>query len=412
MRTTNLMDLFDALREDPLRKEHPFSDDIREANDVLHYPFSSFDDRAEVLTQWCSKRQPCNFGRIAGKNGSIHFCILTDRDLARGDKAVAKKIAEDKLIWKQRAFEGRDNSPHSFMLVIASPRVALAAPDGELRRFADRIQNLADFRPTRRTQSDNGISSDLLYLRHPTDRYCYGYQFNLDFFAAAGDGRWWHDHRVPGGIAFTANATGHMKAWQEWYSEYRGQDRGEFFVKNAMYTVEQAHATHAGTTLGADDVLLDPATEGRATWLLNLVGGRPVKNVTCPFAEGAPKRLVGKDWTTYAGLLHTDHAVRQEFFEASLEAPTRSRPYLMDFTYLYDERQEDYMRFTGGVRLSEQEVYAVIGDPASWIRTTRTSDDSESVVERTAEVEAEIRRRLNVCTQWSDAPELMSPARL
>lgn len=412
MANEDLGTLLDALRRDPFRDEHPFSEDLRDAHAVLHHPFATFDERVEVLKRWFLKRQPCNFGRMAGKYGFVHFCILTERELMAGDKVVAAKISEEKRLWKQKAFDDRRNPPHAFMLVIASPRVALAAPDGELRRFAEGIRDLAGFRPARRASLENAVSSDLLYLRHPTDGNCYGFQFNLDFFASAGDGRWWHDHRVPGGIAFTANNTGHMRAWQEWYSEDRGQDRSEFFVKNAMYTIAQAHASHGAATERPEGSPADPLAEGRVTWLRDLVDDKPMKDVACPFATGAPDRLAGKDWSTYEGLLHTDHAVRREFFEESSQPPTRSRPYLMDFTYLYDKREQDYVRFTAGVRLAEREVYAVIGDPTNWTRTTRAGNSTEPAVERSAEAETEIKQSLDACMRWSDAPELVSPVRL
>lgn len=47
-----------------------------------------------------------------------------------------------------------------------------------------------------------------------------------------------------------------------------------------------------------------------------------------------PSVLEGMDWTRYEGVLHTDHAVRAEFFLDREVAPMKTRPYLMDFTYL------------------------------------------------------------------------------
>jgi hypothetical protein len=56
--------------------------------------------------------------------------------------------------------------------------------------------------------------------------------FNVDFFACAGDGRWWHDHRFPGGIAYTANSTGHMMRFRDWY---QAKDQSEAWgLKQAM----------------------------------------------------------------------------------------------------------------------------------------------------------------------------------
>src|SRR5258706_16401362 len=90
----------------------------------------------------------------------------------------------------------------------------------------------------------------------------------------------------------------------------------------------------------------DPIGQGRVTWLRSLEqNGKPlVEHVDCPLAS-VPGPLEGKDWTRYEGLLHTDHAIRAEFFNDREEAPTSSKPYLMDFTYLYDERQSDFAKF-------------------------------------------------------------------
>ena len=76
--------------------------------------------------------------------------------------------------------------------------------------------------------------------------------------------------------------------------------------------------------------------------------------------------LQGKDWTRYEGVLHTDHAVRDEFFQGRDDPPTATRPYLMDFTYLYDENQADFLEFTGGKQITEDEIFAEIGRQEDW----------------------------------------------
>jgi hypothetical protein len=103
------------------------------------------------------------------------------------------------------------------------------------------------------------------------------------------------------------------------------------------------------------------------TWLIDAgpKGETVVPNVPCPLKD-VPKSLQGKDWTRYEGLLHTDHAIREEFFVPGIIPVTASRPYLMDFTYLYDKRQQDFINFTQGVRVAEDQVYAEIGRPETW----------------------------------------------
>ena len=200
----------------------------------------------------------------------------------------------------------------------------------------------------------NAVTSDFLYLKDPHSGEFYGYRFNLDYFACAGDGRWWHDHRFPGGIAFTANSVGHMIAFRERYQQQAGGR--EWALKQAMVTIR-----NAAPTRGMDGG--EAPEQGRATWLRTLgLDGKPlVAGVACPLSK-VPTTLEGKDWTRYEGVLHTDHAVREEFFLDREVAPMAWKPYLMDFTYLYDELQDEFKEFTGGRPFQVGEVSRKSGD--------------------------------------------------
>jgi hypothetical protein len=393
-----LLSLFDDLREDRTRESRPFSKDILEANALMHHPFALDDDVAEVVRQWCMKRQPCQFGMVAATRGQIHFCVLRERDLAEGDEGIAAKIAEGKRLWKQRAVSERECAPHGFLLVFASPRVALAAPDENLRRFSDKLLELAGWAGKKpRGRHENAVSSDFLFLRNPVEDAYYGFQFNVDYFAAAGDGRWWHDHRFPGGIGFTANSTGHMRHFLDWYAK-PGNDHGQWALKQAMVTIDQAHRTK-GEEGGKKG---DPRAEGRVTWLLPLdERGRPMlRQAACPL-NPTPKQLEGKDWTRYGGLLHTDHAVRAEFFADREDAVTASKPYYMDLTYLYDRTQADFINFTAGVRVSEEEVYAETGRPEKWA--------TRSTGERSGEPSPSVAALVKVCGDWPRIADYANP---
>jgi hypothetical protein len=230
-------------------------------------------------------------------------------------------------------------------------------------------------------------------MKNPQDELFYGFQFNVDFFAAAGDQRWWHDHRIPGGIAFTANSTGHMKAYRDWYED-PGSEHGEWALKQAMITIAQSHPTKAGDS-GAKP---DPGHEGRVTWLRDLdAKGRPlIAQIPCPL-RNVPTKLEGKDWTRYEGLLHTDHAIREEFFADRDEPLTAPSPYIMDFTYLYDRSQEDYVNFTAGLCTLEEEVYAETGRPETW--ATRAEDTFGEL--RTSEQARQAKHLIDVCRAWT-----------
>jgi len=387
MRT--VAELFTLLSGDVWRVTHSFSADMLQANALLHNTSATEDEMAECLALWCQYRQPCQFGRAAAKQGRIHFCFLREVAVSEwSDDEIAEKIGEEKQLWKQRAACEPERAAHSLVIVVASPRVALAAPDQHLRAFSDRILELAGWEPDRRgVRRRNTLTSDFLYLKNPSDGGFYGFRFNADFFACAGDGRWWHDHRFPGGIAFTANSTGHMMRFRDWY---QARDQNESWgLKQAMFTIQNAAPTKLTDSS-------DPLEQGRVTWLRPLdAKGKPlVDNVPCPLAN-VPTMLKGKDWTRYEGLLHTDHAVREEFFFDREVAPTASRPYLMDFTYLYDSKLGDFEEFSRGKRFSDEEVYAEIGRAEDW--THRVSATAGS---RSEEQAASVAEQLLACRHW------------
>jgi hypothetical protein len=93
--------------------------------------------------------------------------------------------------------------------------------------------------------------------------------------------------------------------------------------------------------------------------------------------------------------------VRAEFFADREEATTEAKPYLMDFTYLYDRSQADFINFTAGVRVAEQEVYAETGRPETW--ATRSSGA------RTGEVSAAVATLLKVCYDWPPLEDYIDP---
>lgn len=386
---TSVSELFANLNGDSWRINHPFSEDILQANALLHNSAATEDEMAECLLLWCLKKQPCQFGKVAAKDKRIHFCILREEAVGTWtDEEIAEKIREERHLWKQRAAFDAQRASHSFIIVVASPKVALAGPDQQLRAFSNRMLELAGWERKRKgVRRVNTITSDLLYLKNPHDTRMYGFRFNADFFACAADGRWWQDHRFPGGIAFTANSTGHMMRFREWYG---GNDQSEAWaLKQAMLTIR-----NAAPTKGTESS--DPATQGRATWLRPLdADGKPLASeVKCPI-ENMPPLLAENDWTRYEGVLHTDHAVREEFFQERDIAPTASKPYLMDFTYLYAHSEDDFEEFSGGKVVSEEDVYAEIGRPSEW--RYRRGDPHRH---RSEADTARVAEQLRLCRMW------------
>lgn len=396
---TSVAEHFKLLNGDPWRIKNPFSDELLQANALLHNTAATDDEIVEGLNAWCLNLQPCQFGKVAAKAGRVHFCILREEAVSSWtDEEIEEKIRNERRLWKQRAAFDQQRAAHSMVIVVCSPRVALAAPDQHLQAFSDCLLALAGWEPDRRgARIRNTVTSDYLYLRHPKDGTLRGFLFNVDYFACAGDRRWWRDHRFPGGIAFTANSAGHMMRFREWYDAKSESE--SWALIQAMSTIRNAEPTRVGTPG-------DPASEGRVTWLVPLnEQGRPiVERLGCPLAK-VPSALAGKDWTRYEGLLHTDHAVRAEFFQDREVAPTASRPYLMDFTYLYDKTHADFERFANGVLFTEDQVYAEVGRPEDWFHRA-----AGTRAPRTAEQSAVVAQQLKVCRSWTDRYPLPADA--
>ena len=367
-----------SLRHDRWRETHPFSPDIEEANRLIRQPFVSSNAIVTGLVKWFAKKQPCVFGRSAAQKNGLFVSVITEDDINDGDEAVAAKISHDKRIWKQSAIVNPPNAtPSSLTVLVASDRLAHAAPDENLRRFSLRILDLAGWSATDSGTEANAITSDYLYLRHPTEGTFFGFKYNVDYFAAAADKRWWHDHRVPGGIAFTANSPGHMRHFEEWYSH--GADRSEWFVQTAMYTiafakrdaVEFPGALPPGEdidpTADPEAVTMPEPRKGPVTWLRDAKDGQPLRaGCPYPFTGEIPPKLKGKDWSSYLGLLHTDHSVRKEFFDGMDSPEMLHQPYVMDFSYLYDRRESDHTEFMLGVPVTIERISEELGPVDAW----------------------------------------------
>lgn len=385
--TTSVRELYSVLEPDELRARLPFSSDMTAFNALLTHANVTEPERKTAINDWVQSRrdgygsQPCLFGRIAAARDRMHYCVLTEQDLMGNDESIAQKILHERREWKRRSLRPRGgiNPAHGFILLAASERLMNAAPDETLYRLACRLRELWGC-PTE-TDVENEITLETLFLQHPVSDICYRFTFSVDFFGAQGDGRWWRDHRVPGGIAFTANSAGHMRRFREWY-ENRA-DQTEWTVMTAMDTIHSAAST----------------PYGKATWLESLgIGGKPiVDNVACPFAapSGLRPHLKFKDWTRYGGHHYSDHSIRKEFFLSGPDKTPelKNRKWLESFTYLYNKREKDHIRFMEGQAISLEEIEAELGPVAEWRFITerelggprRRHEDSSRIEELLAE---------------------------
>jgi hypothetical protein len=363
-----LRQLHDRLVADSWRKSNPFSADLETVNKVLYHPYATLSQKKQAVSSWFQQFQPCLFGRIAAAQNVIHYCLIGETEIQRySDSAISKIIRDELIEWKRRAFDPNISATaHSFVLLIHSPRLALASPDDRLLQFASHVRDLWGCYKTDEPQG--AVHWETLYLRNPETREVIKLEVPVDFFACQGDGRWWHDHRAPGGILFTANSVGHMQKYREWY-ENRVEQSG-WVLQTAMLTIAAAAET----------------PYGRGTWL------REVPSNGCPFVEhlrnpletlrNAKGHLKSKDWTRYGGFFHTDHSIRSEFFSEAPEIPPEvaEREYLQDFSYIYDGASPDYQRLVSGVLVSPDEVDQAIGPTQIWHQVRRRVAKAPKVI--------------------------------
>ncbi len=335
-----LRTLHESLEEDTWRVDHPFSDDMLLAQKVTNHAYASDYARAKAVRLWLHRNQPCLFGRVAAKT-NIHICVLSEDDLNQSDAHVREKVQGHREQWKLRSSEA-DPPEHGFVLCALSNRLLYAQPNGQLLKFAIYLRNLYAPEVVKDLEG-NDIAWETLYLRKPDTDEAMVFRFSVDFFAAAGDQRWWHDHRIPGGIAFTANSVGHMVKSREWYTDL--SDQAEWALGTAMETVHLAQHTEWG----------------KAIWLRKLNGKKTRREGSCPF-KNIRRNLQDMDWTSYSGRLSTDHSLRKEIFKPSAAPPESDVVWNMDLRYLFDRNAADYENFMGRP-VTASEVESVLGKP-------------------------------------------------
>lgn len=328
----NLADYILHLSEDPWRTTVGFSGEIQDANERL---FACGDDEqkaAGIVSEWIQKHQPCLFGRIAAKLGLLSYCILTQRDLDSSFEAVEAKIQQARFKWSDDAFEGKRSG---FILVVISPEIALARPNQAMLELA---QKTCEIYLGREEIHPDSVYLDDINLEYPGyKKKMWRWDVGVNYFSSHGDGRWWHDHRIPGGMAFSANSVGHMvKSWKvrkgiKELDELLGETEIEW-QNSKIDSLGRALEFGMRTINGAADT-----ESGKATFLLPLNKTR--SEPKCPIT--LPPFLASKDHCGYSGYYHTDVTLPREYFMEDINRPVDTKPIALDFTYLFNKTADN-----------------------------------------------------------------------
>jgi hypothetical protein len=348
-RTWEISDIIGTLQDDPWHQnERPFSEDIQRCHTVVFDAGRPRRDKADALAAWLADSQPCLFGQMESKQGRLAFCLLTENDLEAPDQDIRHRIEQSRVDWKRLGVEGRS---HGFLIVAVSPSIALARPGPELHRLALALCTLY----LGEAMSDMILHDKLILeiARAGSESPQYrSWKVGVNYFSAQGDGRWWHDHRIPGGMAFSMNSVGHMaRALAE---RARGKNRDHacgadevpreklvyWALPKAMKTIgPQQHGDTRGTWLapfGSFEQDQEPPTfEQRQRYFGSLAGFSPNR---------------------YKGLYHTDVTVPTPYFDETLwkreDLEVRDDLY---FTYLHDLNDVDYKSMGFGLELRPED---------------------------------------------------------
>jgi hypothetical protein len=325
------MKLYELLRElkpDEWRSQFGFSADLTEAHLQLFKTGQTAEGSRTVLNNWLRRNtHPCHFGRSAASRDLHQICVLTDIDLKAGDDHVRRVIQNERGRWKARALSGQSSS---FIVALICRRLAYAEPNDVLQFIAIRLCDLI----LGEAGVDRILLDDLVLL---VENKQIRWQAGASVFAAQGDKRWWHDHRFPGGLAFSLNSIGHMTAVRALHSTRHVTD----------FTVQRTEYLRHWALPGAVHTIERASTgQFRCTWLLE-----KLPNERRPeWMHNTPrKRLLTKvSLQRYAGVYHTDHTIPSEYFRPRVVCDCVDR-FELSLAYLHDPRDPEFHRIAFGI---------------------------------------------------------------
>jgi hypothetical protein len=369
---SELQFLLGQLTADPWRAEKGFSAEVAAANEKI-FSARTDDQIKTVLAEWLAMFQPCLFGRIAAKRDQLAYCVLTEGDLKQDDQVVRDKIQTCRRRWTAEGYHGRKSG---FIVFLVSPIVTNAVPDEAMLNFARRLATLYLLEDV----ITDRIYLDELFLdaqlgQPATWRWSAG----VNYFSAHGDGRWWADHRIPAGMAFSVNSVGHMAKSGQLAAALNGIAREIGLEELGAVEKQPVSSLLKGLELAMMTIDRAAITDsGKATVLLPLPNDQRELPVSpCPVQ--LPKPLADRNYCTYGGYYNTDVTLPSEYFRDDVKRPEEQGLLSLDFTYLFDDSLDnpEYIRLGTGLRIREPET-----DSAYRILKRRRSQEETAPVEQ------------------------------
>lgn len=191
-----------------------------------------------------------------------------------------------------------------------------------------------------------------------------------NIFCSQGDGRWWHDHRTPGGIMITSNALGHFMYARSKKAALEPSE-GIWALENAMRTISNANPNPSG---GKAKFAHCPAT---------YLVPRQADDPTTALKPGSPFANFSPDH--YEGYFHTDHLIPSVFFQKDRDPKNLKHYKELSLRYIFD-----------GVADPNGHAELMTGIPVSWYDVKRDMDRLPAFAdpERTSTLDRRTRGRL------------------
>jgi len=358
---------------DRFRSRHPFSEDIESVHAILFNSHYSKRRKIRAYRQWLETNQPCVFGRVAAKHKNVFICLLEEHEIVRmkrGDDDLRDTIQDYRQVWKRYALEGMMSS---FLILLVSRGLVTKEPQDQLKEICRRFLELY----MEVEVADDTIlpQREYVFLRHAREA---GRPDILKFstlpnvFCAQGDGRWWQDHRTPGGVMITSNALGHFMYSRNKVAFLQEKEK-LWALENAMRTISNAYS--------------DPATKksGRlrhcpATHLVPRLQGEP-----SPLRDSSAFSMFSPDY--YQGYFHTDHLIPSAFFQPERDPKALKHYEDLSLRYIFDPAgdPQDHAELMTGVNATWYEVRRNIDRLPDFVNPEKNpADFSDSIRARLA----------------------------
>jgi hypothetical protein len=159
--------------------------------------------------------------------------------MQNGDKDLTDTIQDHRQVWKRLALEGLTSS---FVILVVSPRLVSREPDDGLKEICRRLMEV--YMQVAVADDSFHTQREYVYLRR-SESVVLKFSTLPNIFCAQGDGRWWHDHRTPGGIMITSNALGHFMYARSKKATLESSEC-TWALENAMRTISNAQPNPSG----------------------------------------------------------------------------------------------------------------------------------------------------------------------